>query len=200
MRRQPSLRAAVLLAAGAGSRFEGPSHKLLADVHGQPVWKHALDAVLASEIELVVVVTGAGQLPDLEPIDPRVTSVHNPAWTSGQASSLRVGIETAAKLGADSVVIGLADQPGVTPDAWDRIARSRSPLAVALYGEHRGHPVLITSEYWAELPHAGDLGARDILSKHVDSVEAIPCNGSPDDIDTEKDLQRWLRRSPTNSP
>jgi CTP:molybdopterin cytidylyltransferase MocA len=200
MEHAQAFRAAILLAAGAGSRFEGQSHKLLADVNGRPIWKHALDAVIATKVQRIVVVAGAIDLSEAQSIDPRITVVRNEAWASGQASSLRLGIETASKLGADSVVVGLADQPGVTPDAWDQVIASRSPLAVALYGDRRGHPVLVTSDYWPELPKTGDLGAREILARHADHVEAIPCKGSPDDIDTEKDLQRWLRRSPTNSP
>lgn len=187
---------AVLLAAGAGSRFEGPTHKLLATIDGLPVWQHALNAALNADVP-VVLVTGAAEL---TPVPPGVTVVHNSNWQHGQAGSLALGIQAAHELGAEVVVAGLADQPGVTASAWRRLVQHTADLAVATYDGRRGHPVRIAQSYWPELPTDGDLGARDVLARHANAVEQIPCEGSPDDIDTAKDLERWLRRSPTSSP
>lgn len=187
---------AVLLAAGAGSRFEGPTHKLLATIDGLPVWQHALNAALNADVP-VVLVTGAAEL---TPVPPGVTVVHNSNWQRGQAGSLALGIQAARDLGAEVVVAGLADQPGVTASAWRRLVQHTADLAVATYDGRRGHPVRIAQSYWPELPTDGDLGARDVLARHANAVEQIPCEGSPDDIDTAKDLERWLRRSPTSSP
>ncbi|MSX92846.1 MAG: NTP transferase domain-containing protein, partial [Actinobacteria bacterium] len=50
-------RVAALLAAGGGTRFVGPTHKLLAELDGQPVWARALDNVLAAGFDHVIVVT-----------------------------------------------------------------------------------------------------------------------------------------------
>lgn len=193
----------ILLAAGAGTRFDGPGHKLLATIDGRPVWEHAVKSALASQPQRLIVVTGAVALPQLDELaasDPRIVSVHNPNWANGQATSMSAGINTARAMNAQAVVIGLADQPGVTPEAWKRIAASSADLALADYGDRRGHPVRIARRHWNELPTDGDLGARDVLTTYASTVEAIPCKGSPDDIDTAKDLQRWLRRSPTSSP
>lgn len=193
----------ILLAAGAGTRFDGPGHKLLATIDGRPVWEYAVKSALASQPQRLIVVTGAVALPQLDELaasDPRIVSVHNPNWANGQATSMSAGINTARAMNAQAVVIGLADQPGVTPEAWKRIAASSADLALADYGDRRGHPVRIARRHWNELPTDGDLGARDVLTTYASTVEAIPCKGSPDDIDTAKDLQRWLRRSPTSSP
>ncbi|HAP77672.1 MAG TPA: 4-diphosphocytidyl-2C-methyl-D-erythritol kinase, partial [Acidimicrobiaceae bacterium] len=76
---------AVLLAAGGGSRYRGPTHKLLAVLHGLPVWQHALQHVLGAGFDAVVVVTGAAPLP----LPPNVVEAHNPLWATGQDSSLR---------------------------------------------------------------------------------------------------------------
>ncbi|MEL0040174.1 MAG: nucleotidyltransferase family protein [Ilumatobacter sp.] len=93
--------------------------------------------------------------------------------------------------GADAVVVGLGDQPRISPDAWRAVAASSSSLAVAVYGESRGHPVLIGRDHWNDLPNSGDLGARELLRRFDEQVEAIPCEGSALDVDTTEDLNQW---------
>ena len=51
-----SPRVAALLAAGGGARFQGPTHKLLAPLHGRPVWEHSLAHVMAAGFDHVVFV------------------------------------------------------------------------------------------------------------------------------------------------
>ena len=111
--------AAVLLAAGQGSRFSGPTHKLLAEVDGRSLVEHALEAALGGGLDEVIVVTGAVDLKAvLAPFGDRIVVVHNPSFARGQATSLDRAITEAAVRGHDRVVVGLADQPFVTPQAW----------------------------------------------------------------------------------
>ena len=86
------------------------------------VVRRAVDAAVAAGIGPVVVVTGAVALDDLVPDAASV--VANPDWASGQASSLRAGIDAADALGADAVVVGLGDMPYVSPSAWQAVARA----------------------------------------------------------------------------
>ena len=90
--------AAALLAAGGGSRFTGPTHKLLAPLHGRPVWQHALEHLLSAGFDQVVVVTGAVPLP----LPPGVDERHNAQWQLGQAGSLRAALDYADEVGADT--------------------------------------------------------------------------------------------------
>ena len=90
--------AAVLLAAGAGSRYAASSgaagqHKLLAPLRGRAVLLWALEAVLAAGLDETVLVTGAAAIESLVP--EGVTIVHNPRWATGQASSLQVAVDAA---------------------------------------------------------------------------------------------------------
>jgi CTP:molybdopterin cytidylyltransferase MocA len=184
---------AVLLAAGAGTRFRDAGHKLLAplpahaDEPAEPVFARALRHALAADIGPVVVVTGAVFL-DL-PAD--VVTRHNPDWSDGQMTSVHAGLDAARALGATAAVIGLADQPGVSGDAWRRIAAATGPIAVASYDGVRGNPVRLAAEVWDLLPATGDEGARALMRLRPDLVGEVPCTGSSADIDTVEDLRRW---------
>ncbi|MFM8482130.1 MAG: NTP transferase domain-containing protein, partial [Actinomycetota bacterium] len=94
---------AVLLAAGAGSRFRGPTHKLLAPLpgdEGRTVFETSLASALNAGFERVIVVTGAADIPAPLVRDSRVVLVHNHRWSEGQAHSVWVGIAEAQRLGA----------------------------------------------------------------------------------------------------
>ena len=181
--------AVVVLAAGGGSRFDGPDHKMLTELDGRPLLTHVLDAVTEADVGPILVVTGAADLEELLP--ESVTAVSNPRWAEGQATSLSAGIAVADELGVDAVVVGLGDQPGIPAAAWRLVAASTAPIAVATYGDRRRNPVRLARAVWPLLPDDGDEGARGLLRARPDLVEGVACPGNPDDIDTQEDLQRW---------
>jgi len=182
--------AAVLLAAGGGTRFAGPVHKLrAASGDGRPLVSHAFDALVGSGLPLLAVVTGSEAIDDLVP--DGVATVPNPRWAEGQATSLARAVEWAAANGADAVVVGLADQPGITASAWRAVAAAdATPIAIATYGGRRGHPVRLHRDVWARLPTDGDAGARAVIASNPELVTEVPCDGDPVDVDTVEDLER----------
>lgn len=184
--------AAVLLAAGAGTRFSGDAHKLRADLRGEPLALHALRAVAATGMETFVVV-GAEPLDDLvATIDgTSVRIVENPAWRDGQAASVRAGIAAASQAGHDAVVVGLADQPFVTSAAWRAVAGVDADVAVATYAGRRGHPVRLGRAVWHLIPESGDAAGRVVMASRPELVRPVPCEGDAADVDTWEDLRRW---------
>jgi molybdenum cofactor cytidylyltransferase len=181
----------VLLAAGGGTRFAGPTHKLLAMLDGQPVFRRSLDHVIAAGFDHLVVVTGAA---DLDIDEPTVTRVHNSLWKHGQAGSLRLAIAEAEALDNEFIVVGLADQPFIPASAWRAIAGARSdaPIVVATYDGQRGpNPVRLHRSVWPHLPTDGDEGARLMMRLHPEWVDEVACEGSAADIDTLEDLGSW---------
>ncbi|HUR49278.1 MAG TPA: nucleotidyltransferase family protein [Acidimicrobiales bacterium] len=192
----PPSPAAVLLAAGRGSRFHGSVPKLRAESKGEPLIRWAIHAVIASGLPGPYVVTGGADLTDL--LDG-ATEVPNDDWTKGLATSLRAGIAAAARDGHDTVVVALADQPGISPDVWLAVASERrTPIAIATYDGVRGHPVRLAAEVWDDLPVTGEDGGRLLMREHPELVTEVPCSsGTALDIDTTEDLDQF--NSPTRS-
>ena len=176
--------AAIVLAAGGGSRFGGDGHKLLAPFRGRPLVSWAIEA--AGVLDELIVVTGAVEVP----LPPGAHEVRNPRWAEGQATSLAAGI--AAARGHDAVVVGLGDQPLIPAEAWRRVAAATAtPIAVATYGGRRRNPVRLAAEVWPLLPTEGDAGARTVLAERPDLVTEVVCPGEPADVDTQEDLATW---------
>ncbi len=188
-----AIRAAALLAAGGGFRFDGASHKLLAPLNGRPVWEWALAAMVAAELDVTFVVTGAVALD----LPANIREIHNPRWADGQATSLMCAVAAADGAGADSLTVGLADQPQVPSSAWRAVtdAPAEFPIVIAAYhdAEHGNpgpHPVRLNRETWPMLPQVGDGGARGLINGEPDMVHRVACAGSAADIDTLNDLMQ----------
>ncbi len=111
--------AAVVLAAGSGSRFEGDSHKLLAPFRGRCLYQWAVTAALGAGFDETLLVIGAVELT----VPGAVETATNPSWAEGQATSLGVALAWAGDRGHDAVVVGLADQPLIPPEAWRAVGR-----------------------------------------------------------------------------
>ncbi len=183
---------AVLLAAGAGRRFSGPRHKLLTEFRGRPLVCHALDAMVESAIGDCVVIEGAVPLAE---VVRGAEIVHNSEWATGQRSSVDLALQHAARLGYASVVIGLGDQPFVTPEAWRTVADTEGDIVVATYDGVRGNPVKLSGSVWElfRVTHGdADAGARSLMHLHPELVREVACKGVSVDIDTPEDLAQWI--------
>src|ERR671919_929991 len=89
---RPGKIAALVLAAGQSRRM-GQANKLLAPVDGGPMVAHAVDAMLASRADPVIVVTGHQADEVRMALGERpVVWAHNPDYASGLSNSLAVGL------------------------------------------------------------------------------------------------------------
>jgi CTP:molybdopterin cytidylyltransferase MocA len=175
-------------------RFGGEIPKPLLELGGRPFVVLAVDAAIASGLSpVVVVVSDERTAAALSSMAGTATIVENPAPERGIASSLQVALRALeADAAVDGVVVGLADQPLMGPDAYRRVAgalAAGAELAVATYAGRRANPVLIGRARWEEaLALEGDEGARVLLRRHG-AVE-VPCDGTgePADVDTPEDL------------
>ena len=162
--------AAVVLAAGAATRYGGPKQvELLPSV---------LAALARTSIGEVVVVEGAHPLDELCGESARSWRVVRcESWERGPGASLRCGL---AALGPEvtHALVVLADGPELDPRAVARLlARAGSePVLAASYDGTRSHPVLLARTAWARVPAEGGRGLAAAL---VDCSDLTP----PGDID-----------------
>ncbi len=181
--------AAVILAAGGGTRFAGPTHKLLAPLQGKPVIEWVFDAVEEAAFHRVYVVTGSVDLGLHLP--PSFIEVHAEDWADGQSRTLQAAVTQAGADDQEAIVVGLGDQPMVPASAWRSVGAASGQVVAATFGGERRPPVKLHRSIWDLLPTEGDAGARNLLRDRPDLVSEIPCTGNPTDIDTIEDLQRW---------
>ena len=126
--------AAVILAAGAGSRFGGG--KVRAALDGRPLLAHVLAAVHEAGIGRVAVVLGrdaAAVLDAVREVEPAalegVLVAVNPAPERGLATSLRLGF------GAATAVAPAAPSPFASPSAGSPSAGSPPAGVLVLLGD-----------------------------------------------------------------
>jgi molybdenum cofactor cytidylyltransferase len=188
--------AGIVLAAGGSSRLGRP--KQLLEWHGAPLVRHVAGRALAAGLSPVVVVTGADADQVREALrELPVSFAHNPAWASGQASSVKVGVRALpAECGA--AVFLLSDQPQVPSDLLRGLvlahAGSLSALVAPRVHGRRANPVLFDAALFPELlALSGDTGGRSLFSDPRGfPVQWIDWD-DPDlllDVDTPADYER----------
>jgi molybdenum cofactor cytidylyltransferase len=191
--------AAVVLAAGAARRM-GQAKQLL-PLAGRPLVWHAANAACGAAVDDVVVVTGCRQAAVAEAVaDLPVRTAPNPAWRTGQASSLRVGLAT-VRPETRAAIFLLADQPLVTPALLDSLVAAYRAGGGSIFapvaGGRRGNPVLFDLARWRHelLGLTGDAGARGIVAAHPDEVAAVPVADAAVfiDVDTPSDYDEVKR-------
>jgi molybdenum cofactor cytidylyltransferase len=188
---------AVVLAAGAARRFG--EHKLLMPLGDRPLVRRVVEQVVASCVDRTLVVLGrdAGQVQQaLEKLP--VECVFNPRFAEGMSTSLRTGIESLPAHTTGAVIV-LADQLLPSGSIIDTLVqafrRTDQPIVVPVYAGRRGNPVLFAASVFAELRQvSGDEGARGVIARDPDRVEAVRFPFSPPpDVDTPADYERLLR-------
>jgi CTP:molybdopterin cytidylyltransferase MocA len=167
--------AAVVLAAGAASRFGAPKQRLLLPV--------VLERVARTSVDRVVVVEGAHPVGDVIP-PGRVELVRCDEWERGPGASLRCGL-AALRPEDDGALVVLADGPNLDPRAVERILgrRGDADVVAASWDGARSHPLWIGRAAWSAVPDDGMRGLPALL---------VPCDDlePPGDVDEPASLPR----------
>jgi molybdenum cofactor cytidylyltransferase len=184
---------AIVLAAGASSRFGSP--KQLVRVDGRPLMHTLVSRAVevAGHSTLVVLGANAAELAPLLRHTP-ATIVINRDWSEGLASSIRAGVSRLPSV-CTGVMLVLADQAAVTAEDLRRLAGTwrRQPhcIVAAQYGSTTGAPAIFPSSCFRDLMELrGDRGANALFRRNPDRVVRVPMESAALDIDTAEDLLR----------
>ena len=195
--------AAIVLAAGAASRMGAP--KQLLEIDGEALVVRAARLALTSGASEALVITGAyrerveARLAAL-PLEAgsRLRLVHNPAWESGQASSIHAGVGALAT-GCQAALFFPVDQPNLPVSLlrrlWQPWRAGSDRVAASIDGEVRGAPAIFDRRYFSELlALQGDQGARPLLRANALEIVTIATDlRALADVDTPDDWETLVR-------
>lgn len=181
----------ILLAAGKSQRFG--SNKLLHPVNNHASMLLASLDNLSSVVDEVFVVIN----PELESYRCKleregVTLVINQCAEQGMARSIACGVR--ASEDAAGWLIALADMPYIKSATIESLLAhftAGKGIIVPEYKNRKGHPVIFSSDYKAQLLNlTGDTGGRNIIRHHPQCVEAVEIDdpGVLKDIDCKNDI------------
>src|SRR6185312_10512462 len=192
--------AAVVLAAGMSSRMG--SNKLMAELNGKPLVRHAVEAALASAAAPVIVVTGNEEAKTRAALSGlNVSFVGNPDFARGLSTSLKTGI-AAVPPDCDGAIVLLGDMPGVSAALIDKLIASFDPgedraICVATRNGKHGNPVLWARRFFEEIASIeGDVGAKALVGAYGDLVREVEAADDAPliDIDTPEALAAYRAR------
>jgi molybdenum cofactor cytidylyltransferase len=198
IKRRPAV---VVLAAGRGTRFRGPGHKLEQNLGDGPgadtLLARTLRHAIATQLPVVVVTT-----PALAPAVHKVVAARDVVTLAehdaqgrpepiGMGHSIVAGVSATGD--ADGWLILPADMPLVQPATILAVAQGleRYPVCYAQYRGIQGHPVGFGTELYSELMALqGDEGARRIVARYAAQPISVDDPGVHIDVDTVEDLAR----------
>lgn len=182
--------AAVILAAGASSRFGSP--KAAVRIGSRSMLQVVADVATAAGFDPLIVVAHSSLL-----VPATAQHVPNDAPERGMSRSLQLGL-AAVPPEAEAALVLLADQPTVdvellrSLDGW----RGAAPIVATRADGVLGPPALIEREGFALADQAGgDVGLRDLLRGDPSLVTGVDHEPLPD-VDTAEDLDQITEPCP----
>ena len=134
-------------------------------------------------------------------IPPGCLIAVNRDYKKGQITSLWAGLKTAKKLGAEGVMLTLADHPLVRPGTYGilvkKLEENPCNIIIPSYNFKSGHPILFGGRWFESFMSAPlDKGAKEVMRGNREQVLYVNLNdpGVLKDLDTLEDYKNALKR------
>ncbi len=191
----------LILAAGLSTRFK--RSKISACLSGRRVIDHVLTAAIDSKLNRIKLIVSEKSFPGshkgLIQNSDRVKILINQDPSQGMSYSLKLGLREVCG-SADGIMIILGDQPLITKDVINILIESfmddPGMIVRPTIQTRPTTPVIFPMDLYDELMQiTGDIGARNVVDRHIKKVSSIEMADfyNDMDIDTEDDLARLER-------
>lgn len=204
MRKPSDLRlAVVLLAAGEGSRM-GSIPKALLQKDGQSLLERFCTSIKPLHpVEFVVITGFHAQSIEQElnrlagSMNLSITTVHNSNAEHGQASSVRLALES-LQSSYDVVAMCLSDQPNVGEQEFTTLLNEFAALkhdqdiVLPMVRGQRGNPVLFSAKAIGKMLQTPGMVCRLFMDQHPNRIKIFETANDAYilDVDTDADIQK----------
>lgn len=175
----------------------GGEPKQLLSYKGQSLIRRVTESALAMQRGPVVVVLGANReqiVPELTGLP--VTLIDNPAWPTGQAGSLKIGLAAVyiTHKDIDAVLVLHADQPlvslGLLLHMLEVGKDEQKGIVACRYDSQLSVPALFSRHYITDLLKLeGDKGVKWVIGKHRTDCAQVPFEAGAVDLDSKRDVE-----------
>jgi len=200
----------IILAAGKSERFE--AIKLLAKVkiprnsqtHSTPIIQHVLQQLTTSLSVLKIaksnlnIATGGYHEQIAAVIGKQCSLLNCPDAHLGLGHTIAQSVERVISNNdcTSHIMITLADQVSLTADDYIRLIEQSISTPEKLVCANEGFdimpPAIFPRHYFSQLMNlSGDKGAKALLHKNKDNLQAVSLPNAAIDIDTQQDLLNW---------
>ena len=152
-------------------------NKLVKNYKNIPLIKHAVDNILSSSIDELIVVLGY-QKEIIEKIidkNKKIKFINNLNFESGIASSIKIGLNNLSDE-TEAFFICLGDMPNVEKEIYNQLidlsfSNKNKEIFVPYYQEKQANPILFSIKMKSKIQKIeGDFGAKKIIADHEKKV------------------------------
>ena len=198
---------AILLAAGQSKRMNG-ENKLIKEIDDIPIIKHALNNILGSSVNEIIIVLGHEKeiIKNIIQKNKKIKFVYNKNYKNGISSSIQTGLRIISKK-MEAFFICLGDMPDVNQNIYNKMIKTKlnynkklksnfkKEIFIPTYEKKNGNPVLFTKHMKEKIMQiSGDDGAKELIEIYKSKALHIPVKnrGITLDFDIQEDFNPSL--------
>jgi len=186
---------AILLAAGQSKRLFN-QNKLIKNYKGKPLINHAVQSIIKSKIEKLIIVLGFEYLKVKKKINKnkKIKFVINHNYTRGIASSIKCGLKKISNKSYGFIIVQ-ADMPEISKNILNKLYKeiktNKKEIFVPRKNNKIGNPIGFKLSMVNQLKKiSGNRGAKFIIKRNKSKIKYIRTKslGIFRDIDLNKDF------------